>query len=99
MLAAFPEALDDTPAQVYMRKGRLLLALRAVKHARALAGRDDPTAHCMLVRVCKALAELKAGAHDIAKDSSGETGCCSYMQRNRFVHALSVPTLCMQHVW
>ena len=44
-----------------MRKGRLLLALRAVKHARALAGKDNPTVHCMLVRVCKALAEVKAG--------------------------------------
>ena len=47
--------------QVYLRKGRLLLALRAVKCAHALAGRDDPVAHSMLVRLCKAFTELQAG--------------------------------------
>ncbi len=44
-----------------MRKGRLLLALRAVKHARALGGADDPTAHTMLVRLIKALTEVDQG--------------------------------------
>lgn len=36
--------------EVYLRKGRLLLALSAVQRALATAGAADPTAHCLVVR-------------------------------------------------
>jgi hypothetical protein len=36
--------------EVYMRKGKLLLALSAMKRALAISGPADPTAHRMVVR-------------------------------------------------
>lgn len=36
--------------EVYLRKGRLLLALSAVKRALAVAGASDPTAHNLVIR-------------------------------------------------
>lgn len=36
--------------EVYFRKGRLLLALSAVKRALAIGGKADPTAHVLVVR-------------------------------------------------
>ena len=36
--------------EVYMRKGKLLLALSAMRRALAIAGPSDPTAHGLVVR-------------------------------------------------
>jgi hypothetical protein len=36
--------------EVYMRKGKLLLALSAMQRALAIAGSSDPTAHGLVVR-------------------------------------------------
>lgn len=41
--------------QVYIRKGRLLLSLQAVKRALKLAGPADPDVHRLVVRLCKAV--------------------------------------------
>jgi len=41
--------------QVYMRKGRLLLSLQAVKHALKLAGAAHPDVHRLIVRLCQAV--------------------------------------------
>ena len=41
--------------QLYMRKGRLLLSLQAVKHALKLAGPAHPDVHRLIVRLCKAV--------------------------------------------
>ena len=50
--------------QVYMRKGRLLLSLQAVKHALKLAGPSHPDVHCLVVRLCKAVQQHQPQAAD-----------------------------------
>lgn len=44
--------------EVYLRKGRLLLALQAVKAARKVGGAEHPDAFCMLVRMVDAVARV-----------------------------------------
>lgn len=46
--------------QVYIRKGRLLLSLQAVKRALKLAGPADPGVHRLVVRLCKAVQQPQA---------------------------------------
>ena len=41
--------------QVYMHKGKMLLALQAVKRALALASSEHSTVHLMVVRFCQAV--------------------------------------------
>lgn len=40
--------------EVYLRKGRMLLALSCVQRAVRIAGRKHPTVHAMIIRLCKA---------------------------------------------
>ncbi|KAL3138957.1 hypothetical protein ABBQ32_005768 [Trebouxia sp. C0010 RCD-2024] len=46
--------------EVYIRKGRLLLSLQAVKRALKLAGPADPGVHRLVVRLCKAVQQPQA---------------------------------------
>lgn len=48
--------------QVYMRKGRLLLSLQAVKHALKLAGAGHPDVHRLIVRLCQAVQQQQQQA-------------------------------------
>ena len=48
--------------QVYMRKGRLLLSLQAVKHALKLAGAAHPDVHRLIVRLCQAVQQQQQQA-------------------------------------
>ena len=50
--------------QVYMRKGRLLLSLQAVKHALKLAGAAHPDVHRLIVRLCQAVQQQQQQAND-----------------------------------
>ncbi len=45
------------PLQVYIRKGKMLLALQAVLAMQKLVGASDPDAHRMTARFCKAVQE------------------------------------------
>ena len=45
------------PLQVYIRKGKMLLALQAVLAMQKLVGDSDPDAHQMTIRFCKAMQE------------------------------------------
>lgn len=56
--------------QVYMRKGRLLLSLQAVKHALKLAGPAHPDVHRLIVRFCKAVQQQQQ------QHSSDQVTCC-----------------------
>ena len=55
--------------QVYMRKGRLLLSLQAVKHALKLAGPAHPDVHRLIVRFCKAVQQQQ-------QHSTDQVTCC-----------------------
>ena len=46
-----------SPLQVYIRKGKMLLALQAVLAMQKLVGESDPDAHQMTARFCKAMQE------------------------------------------
>ncbi|DBA72018.1 TPA: hypothetical protein ACH3X2_010757 [Trebouxia sp. C0005] len=48
--------------EVYMRKGRLLLSLQAVKHALKLAGAGHPDVHRLIVRLCQAVQQQQQQA-------------------------------------
>lgn len=66
--------------EVYLRKGRLLLALSAVKRALAIGGKADPTAHVLVVRF--ALAAQQPQAADLPVEPHSQTSlirndvCC-----------------------
>lgn len=57
--------------EVYLRKGRHLLALRAVKHAQRVAGVDDPLAHSMLVRLGLAAQRVQQPAAATTANGTG----------------------------
>ena len=56
---------------MYLRKGRHLLALRAVKHAQRVAGAGDPLGHSMLVRLCLAAQRAQQPAAATASNGTG----------------------------
>ena len=60
--------------EVYSRKGRLLLALRAAKQALRLAGPSDPQAHGVLVRVAQLAATAPAEEAPAAAGAAGAAG-------------------------
>ena len=52
-----PPAEVACPLQVYIRKGKMLLALQAVLAMQTLVGDSDPDTHRMTARFCKAMQE------------------------------------------
>jgi len=61
--------------QVYMRKGRLLLSLQAVKHALKLAGAAHPDVHRLIVRLCKAVQQQQQQASNDQVKRGMQTLC------------------------
>ncbi len=49
-------AVCASESQVYLRRGKLLLALQAVKRALQVSGASHPQVHCLAVRFCQAVA-------------------------------------------
>ena len=58
--------------QVYIRKGRLLLALRAVRQALRLAGPAHPRVHLALLRLAQRAAQLPPAAAPAAAAAEGQ---------------------------
>ena len=68
--------------QVYMRKGRLLLSLQAVKHALKLAGAAHPDVHRLIVRLCQAVQQQQQQQATNDQVIRGMQ-CCVLHQRSR----------------
>ena len=68
--------------QVYMRKGRLLLSLQAVKHALKLAGPAHPDVHRLVVQLCKAVQQRQPHSGNVQVCASSPCGqLCSNVQQ------------------
>ena len=52
-----------------MRRGKLLLALQAVKRALAVGGADSPEAHTLALRFCKATLDQQVGPISCSRSS------------------------------
>ena len=57
--------------QVYLQRGKLLLALQAVRRGMALTGLDHPQVHLMAVRLCqRAQSEQQVRLHCTQREHS-----------------------------
>lgn len=63
--------------EVYMRKGKLLLALSAMRRALTIAGPTDPTAHGLVVRFALRAQDSSRPVR-VAANPMPDTTCCMH---------------------